>query len=493
MARPTPVLEIAFVDPPLTANASATWEDLSTRLVGQLSITRGRLNELQDMPAGRMTLTLKNSDRQLDPENASSVYYPNVYPMRKIRFGLDYGGTTYWRFCGFIEAWQTRELSPAESVVDVRCVDATKYFNQLNIVSVGSSIPQEPSGDRISRVLDAASWPAGDRLVATGDIDVMEVNDLSDTALGHMQLVARAELGALYISRTGNVAFADRSTYLTLTSAATFNNDAAGNDIRYSTFLVSYDDSMIYNQIRAWKEQGQAEHIAEDATSQGEYFTRTLTYRDLPLVSGGDVDTYADLLLHRYKDARLRPASLTADPAIGDTWADVLALDLTDRITVLQETFMNGDVITYDAHIESISEQINVNLGGYSMTMGLSAHIPGTPATVAVVGDAQWIAPAALSGTWTEVLSSGGQTFPAVGYWKDSEGRVYLRGVVSGGSAATAIFTLPSDFRPPAYQHFLASASGGAADILVTLSGTVAHNTGPTTLVDLSSIRFLNH
>jgi hypothetical protein len=171
----------------------------------------------------------------------------------------------------------------------------------------------------------------------------------------------------------------DRTTYTTgSASVATFNNDAAGSDIRYSTFLISYDDSMIYNQIRVWKDGGQAEHIAEDATSQAEYFTRTLSYRDLPLATGGDVDTYADLLLHRYKDARLRPASLTADPAIGDMWTDVLGLDLTDRVTVLQDTFMNGDTITYDAHVEAISESIQTNTGAYSMTMGLSAHIPGT-------------------------------------------------------------------------------------------------------------------
>lgn len=248
MARPQPVLEIAFGDPPLTANAAATWEDLSDRLRGQLQITRGRLNELQDMPAGRMTLTLKNSDRELDPENTSSVWYPNVYPMRKIRFGLDDGTTLWWRFCGFIESWQYRELGPAESVVDLRCVDAFKYFNQLRIVSVGTSIPQEASGaetapppdGRIERVLNAASWPAGDRLVSVGDIDVMEISDLSDTALSHMQLVARAELGALFMSRTGNVAFSDRSTYTSLTSVATFNNDAAGTDVRYADFQVSH-------------------------------------------------------------------------------------------------------------------------------------------------------------------------------------------------------------------------------------------------------------
>jgi hypothetical protein len=324
----------------------------------------------------------------------------------------------------------------------------------------------------------------------------METNDLDDTALGHMQRVSRAEMGALWMTRTGNVGFADRTTYTTgSASVATFNNDAAGNDVRYSTFLISYDDAMIYNQIRAWKDGGQAEHIAEDATSQAEYFTRTLSYRDLPLATGGDVDTYVDLLLHRYKDARLRPASLTADPLIGnptplagDAWSTVLSLDLTDRVTVLQDTFMNGDTITYDAHIEAISESIQTNTGGYQMTMGLSAHIPGTPATVAAVGDTQWTPPT-LAGTWADA----GGTYAPTGYWKDADNRVYLRGMVSGGSASSIIFTLPVDFRPPYDQRFTVYANGAAGFISVTQSGNVIHQTGATTLVDLGSVRFLNH
>jgi hypothetical protein len=243
---------------------------------------------------------------------------------------------------------------------------------------------------------------------------------------------------------------------------------------------------MIYNQIRAWKDGGQAEHIAEDATSQAEYFTRTLSYRDLPLATGGDVDTYADLLLHRYKDARLRPASLTADPAIGDTWADVLGLDLTDRVTVLQDTFMNGDTITYDAHIEAISESIQTNTGGYQMTMGLSAHIPGTPATVAAVGDTQWT-DATLAGTWANV----GGIYPNAGYWKDADNRVYLRGMVSGGTGI--IFTLPVDYRPPFDQRFTINASAAAGGISVTQSGNVIQQYGSATNVDLGSVRFLNH
>ncbi|MEY2512003.1 MAG: hypothetical protein QOE26_2766 [Verrucomicrobiota bacterium] len=79
-----------------------------------------------------------------------------------------------------------------------------------------------------------------------------------------------------------------------------------------------------------------------------------------------------------------------------------------------------------------------------------------------------------FSNGWTDA-GSGNQT---TGYRKE-RGRVYLRGVVSGGTntTGTIIFNLAAGYRPSAYEIFRADAVGSGAGVKIGTNGNVVIDT----------------
>lgn len=73
-----------------TVNSPATitgfdWVDLSDRLVGDTRWTIGRTSELDQFPPGTAELTLKNDDRELDPEYTAGTWYGLLNPRTPFR------------------------------------------------------------------------------------------------------------------------------------------------------------------------------------------------------------------------------------------------------------------------------------------------------------------------------------------------------------------------------------------------------------------------
>ncbi|HKY57857.1 MAG TPA: hypothetical protein VJL80_07450, partial [Aeromicrobium sp.] len=108
---PDVTVEIAFDSGYTTAAASRTWTDVSAYVEADdiLSIARGRGDEFSTPQPSRLSLTLDNRDGRFTPEYASGAYYPNVKKGRPIRvratWPLGGGGTTHYRFLGYIDEW----------------------------------------------------------------------------------------------------------------------------------------------------------------------------------------------------------------------------------------------------------------------------------------------------------------------------------------------------------------------------------------------------
>jgi hypothetical protein len=69
---------------------------------------------------------------------------------------------------------------------------------------------------------------------------------------------------------------------------------------------------------------------------------------------------------------------------------------------------------------------------------------------------------------------NAGAGYQLAGFYRDQEGVVHLRGVVSLGGSGLTIFTLPAGYRPSATEAFSAVLdSAGSALILVTAAGDV--------------------
>lgn len=75
------------------------WTDVSTS-AGVLSIRRGRDSQFTDIQPGTLTFTLDNPDGVFTPDNATSIYYPNLVEGKRVRVsvtgtGVSYGTGTY--------------------------------------------------------------------------------------------------------------------------------------------------------------------------------------------------------------------------------------------------------------------------------------------------------------------------------------------------------------------------------------------------------------
>lgn len=99
--------------------------------------------------------------------------------------------------------------------------------------------------------------------------------------------------------------------------------------------------------------------------------------------------------------------------------------------------------------------------------------------------DEAWVAPT-LTNSW--VNFGGG--YENAGYYKDRHGIVHLRGLVKSGTTATAIFTLPTGYRPATYKIFPAASGTGYARLDVQTSGVVMMVAGSNAYLSLSNVQF---
>jgi len=356
MALPTAyTLEIAFTTAPFQ---TPTWVDVSAYMISAQS-RRGRSAEMSRTDPGTFRVELDNSDRRFDPTYTSSPYYPNVIPMKRIRFRVTHNSTTYNVWTGFIEGWPPVWSMPDYSVVSLSCVDG---FDFLNTYDLDGEFSEQFSGERINAVLTQVGWPAGDRSIDTGQSRVQAATFAATDehkALDHIQNTGeQSELGVVYIGADGKLVFHDRHRRLKSPysiSQATFG-DAAG-ELPYESADPDYDRSRIENLIRVTRPGGTTQTVS-DSTSQTAYGKRVGAYTPA-LTSDIETKDMADFLLGSRKDPHYRFRGLTVQPLDDNTlWAQVLGRELGDRITVKKRPPGGGNVLSQDVHIESISHEV---------------------------------------------------------------------------------------------------------------------------------------
>jgi hypothetical protein len=82
--------------------------------------------------------------------------------------------------------------------------------------------------------------------------------------------------------------------------------------------------------------------------------------------------------------------------------------------------------------------------------------------------------------------------FNPTGYYKDTSGRVYLRGLIKAGTVGNniAVFTLPAGYRPYKQCIFIVDATGAYGRVDIFENGKVIVLVGNNTYVTLDGISF---
>lgn len=238
--------------------------------------------------------------------------------------------------------------------------------------------PEELSGTRISRILDAAGFPpSADRSIDTGQ-SVLAREALSGDALSLLTETARSERGIFFFDRFGKAVFHDRHRRLKspyLTPVATFG-DAAG-ELGYVGIGGDFDVSSVRNRV-SLTPLNKRKQTAEDATSVSTYGARVID-EEVKLTSEAEALDQATYLVATYKEPLLRFDELRvrgdSDPSA--LWPKILPLELGDRVTVKRRPQNVGSAISVDQHVEGISHRISP--GSWETTLRVSpASDPAT-------------------------------------------------------------------------------------------------------------------
>lgn len=156
----------------------------------------------------------------------------------------------------------------------------------------------------------------------------------------------------------------------------------------------------------------------------------------------------------------------------------------------------------YIGSIDAAITSILANLGGTTyLTIGTTVSTFTTPvvvstptssthATTKAYVDVLTSFPGWTAPTLTTSWANFGGGYNDVGYYKDSTGRVYLRGLIKSGTIGSAAFTLPVGYRPAARCLFATISNAGLGRLDVDTSGTVIPITGSNVWFSLDNISF---
>ena len=299
-----------------------TFEDV-TEFVFGVSVTRGRNRDLNRTNAGSVGVQFRNESRPFDPALPSSQFRRFTFPRLPVRVKTDGSAV----FTGLIDDWNfTYELG-GNAVASLVGSDAFSLFARE---TVDTTAPEELSGERVDRILDAVKipWPQLDRDVETGNAtfaaDVVEGN-----ALAYLQAIEESEAGLVFMDKQGRVAFRQR-LFQPATDVITFSD---GNGIPYDVVAITYGTDLLANDVTVTSVEGTA--TAVDATSRIVYGVTELEIDSL--LASGSLQGLADFILFRYSEPEYRVESIGVNlrALTPSQREDVLALELGDQANLV--------------------------------------------------------------------------------------------------------------------------------------------------------------
>ena len=218
----------------------------------------------------------------------------------------------------------------------------------------------ERTDERITRILDLIDWPTDGRTLSTGLSTVQGARTQGKTALAALQECEAAEQGMVFAGVLGEIVFRTRDDFARLVDAATFG-DSTG-EIGYQDIVIEQLDKDIANQVTVSRNDG-GSSTSNDTTSQGQYFVRTLEVTDLIVDTDEFCNQLARDLLRRYKAPQTRIRSLSGTVR-GRSSADIetiLALDISNRVTVKRRPQNVGSAINQSLQIQSVNGEIGTD------------------------------------------------------------------------------------------------------------------------------------
>lgn len=338
-----------------------------TSYVTDIAVQRGKSDYIANISSGELVVNLNNLSRAFDPLYTSSPFYGNILPKRVVRYSVD-GIQTYQ---GVIDDWNLEYSIDGDATASFVASDGFVYLNNQTLPA--STATPELSGARVTDVLDNefVQWPTADRDIDPGTTtfgaDVIPENT---NVLNYLQQIELAELGLLFIGKTGTLVYRDRSHVPSTTGLVRLADDGTG--IGYSNMVISYGSEDLVNEVVASSIITTNETTASDTSSQSEYGIFNATYTDLLLNTDAQVETFATTILaknsqpvYRFKEVEVKLNELDS----ADLTA-ILNLELGDFVQVTFTPSNLPPAINRYAQVIRLTHNVDVS-GEHIMTFGL--------------------------------------------------------------------------------------------------------------------------
>jgi hypothetical protein len=330
--------------------------------VHQADTQRGEESELVNPGAGTIDVVLDNNLRTFDPLHASGPFFGELLidtPLR-IRAVLEPDSSSpvvYPIALGYIEGWPiTYRDAGIVSDTSVTASDALRVLGEATAPDPTFTFPEESTGDRITRVLDLAGWPAALRAIDPGEM-ICAAGVIGDGKIGdYLALVNATEQGSLFVDRAGKVTFHNRGHTLSDPRSTSSQFDfVAGGEIALAaeSVRIAYDNRFVYDSAIIEREGGTPQ-AADNGTTK-----RTFTASGLLHASDAGALALAEYIVYRYGVPLSRADAWTVQPELNPAdWGDLLALERNDMVRL---EFTPGDIgfpVEFDLILSKQSHQI---------------------------------------------------------------------------------------------------------------------------------------
>jgi hypothetical protein len=219
-----------------------------------------------------------------------------------------------------------------------------------------SACAGESSDARYSRILRYAGYTGNSSLQTGLTLDMGPATDIAGSdALSCLQAVCDAENGQHFVDVDGTITFQSRGArYNAITPTYIFGEDVAAGEWPYEDAQLSLDPTQISNIVQVTQDSSNQVFTAQDATSQTDYFPRTLQ-RTINVVSALECQAAAQYLVSRYRQPATRIASMVLHPSANPAmWPVCLSLELGMRITVNRRP-PSAPMISVPCFVEAIN------------------------------------------------------------------------------------------------------------------------------------------
>lgn len=344
-----------------------------TDKVKAFSIRRGKSRQLDRYSSGQATVVLDNNGRDFDPTYTASPYYGQIIPRRELRIT---SGTAVQYF-GSADDWNLDYAPNGDNLASVTCSDGFRTLANQTLTG-GTQVAQQ-SGERVAAILDLpeVNWPVSARNIDTGGQTLGADVIAPDTnALAYLQLIETSEPGSLFVGKTGDIVFRDRTVAPNSNAVVLADN---GSGISYTGMKVVYGSELLYNEIVISSKITAGTATAIDSTSQGSYGIQNLTQTDLLMSTNTAVEELANWYSNKYANPEFRFESveIIMNDLTSSEQNDILGLELGSVVKIIftpgnpaiaPAIVKYAEIIRLDHAVDNIMHKVSLGFSTLDIT-----------------------------------------------------------------------------------------------------------------------------